>query len=226
VGFKTRGPKRIGDDAVWDMAEDGLRQVLEQRAAGKYYVEEGDATFYGPKVDFVIRDCLGREWQGGTIQLDFNLPERFDLEYADQDGERKRPVMIHRAILGSFERFFGLLIEEFGGAFPLWLAPVQARVLPITDELNDYAHEVAAKLRVGGLRAEVDDSSEKLGKKIRNGKTQKIPYLLVVGKQEAEAGTITVESYFDGKLEDLKEVNDLVARMRDEVTCKVARRRE
>jgi len=226
VGFKTRGPKRIGSDAIWDMAEDGLRGVLEKRAAGKYYVEEGDATFYGPKVDFIIKDCLGREWQGGTIQLDFNLPDRFQLAYADADGERKQPVMIHRAILGSFERFFGLLVEEFGGAFPLWLAPVQARVLPITDELNDYARLVASSLRERGFRVEVDDSSEKLGKKIRNGKTDKIPYLLVVGKQEAESGGITVESYFDGKLEEIKEVDQLAARMRDEVTRKVARRRD
>jgi threonyl-tRNA synthetase len=226
VGFKTRGEKRIGSDATWDMAEDGLRSVLEQRAAGKYYVEEGDATFYGPKVDFVIRDSLGREWQAGTIQLDFNLPERFDLEYVNEGGERVRPVMIHRAILGSFERFFGLLIEEFGGAFPLWLAPVQARVLPITDELNDYAHGVAAALKAQGLRVEVDDASEKLGKKIRSGKTGKVPYLIVVGKQEAESGTITVESYFDGKLEDVTNVDALVAKMQSEVKEKVARRRE
>lgn len=226
VGFKTRGEKRIGSDATWDMAEDGLLRVLEQRAAGKYYVQEGDATFYGPKVDFVIKDSLGREWQGGTIQLDFNLPERFGMEYVNEAGERLRPVMIHRAILGSFERFFGLLVEEFGGAFPLWLAPVQARVLPITDELNAYAHEVAAALRAQGLRVEVDDSSEKLGKKIRGGKTGKIPYLVVVGKQEAESGTITVESYFDGKLEDVKEVQHLAGRMLGEIARKVHRRRE
>ncbi|MBN2081386.1 threonine--tRNA ligase, partial [bacterium] len=226
VGFKTRGEKRIGDDSVWDMAEDGLRQALEKRAAGKYYVQEGDATFYGPKVDFIIKDSLGRDWQGGTIQLDFNLPERFNLEYVNEAGERVRPVMIHRAILGSFERFFGLLVEEFGGAFPLWLAPVHARVLPITDEFNGYAHQVADKLSALGFNAEVDDTSEKLGKKIRSGKTQKIPYLIVVGKQEAEEGSITVESYFDGKLEDIKRIDQLAARMQDEITRRVARRRE
>ena len=226
VGFKTRGEKRIGGDEVWDLAEDGLRKVLEKRAAGKYHVEEGDATFYGPKVDFIIKDSLGRDWQGGTIQLDFNLPERFGLEYVDDNGERKRPVMIHRAILGSFERFFGLLVEEFGGAFPLWLAPVQARVLPIVDDLNDYAQLVAAKLREQGLRAEVDDSSEKLGKKIRMGKTAKVPYLIVVGKQEAEDGTITVESYFDGKLEDVKTTDALAERMQEEVASRTHRRRE
>jgi threonyl-tRNA synthetase len=226
VGFKTRGEKRIGGDEIWDMAEAGLRKVLEQRAAGKYYIQEGDATFYGPKVDFVIKDSLGRMWQGGTIQLDFNLPERFELEYAASDGERKRPVMIHRAILGSFERFFGLLIEEFGGAFPLWLAPVQARVLPIGEAHLEYAKLVAAKLRDNGLRAEADESSEKLGKKIRSGKTEKIPYLIVVGDSELEQGTITVESYFDGKLDGLSDLDALIAKMQDEIARKVARRRD
>jgi len=226
VGLKTRGEKRIGSDEIWDMAESGLRRVLDMRAPGKYYVEEGDATFYGPKVDFIIKDSLGRDWQGGTIQLDFNLPERFNLEYVNEAGERVRPVMIHRAILGSFERFFGLLIEEFGGAFPLWLAPVHARVLPITDELNDYAQSVAADLNKRGFIAEVDDTSEKLGKKIRSGKTQKIPYLIVVGNQEAEEGSITVESYFDGKLAEIKSIDQLAARLQDEITRRVARRRE
>ena len=226
VGFKTRGPKRLGGDKVWDMAEDGLRSALERRAPGKYYVQEGDATFYGPKVDFIIRDSLRREWQGSTIQLDFNLPERFEIEYTDHDGERKRPVMIHRAILGSFERFFGLLVEEFGGAFPLWLAPVQARVLPIGEAQMEYAHLVASKLAESGLRVEVDDSNEKLGKKIRLGKTEKVPYLVVVGAQEMENGTITVEGYFDGKLAGVSSVDALSALMCDEITRKVARRRE
>jgi len=203
-----------------------LRKVLEKRAPGKYYVQEGDATFYGPKVDFVIKDSLGRDWQGGTIQLDFNLPERFQLEYVDADGQRKRPVMIHRAIQGSFERFFGLLIEEFGGAFPLWLAWEQARVLPIGEDQLDYARQVAAELRARGFRAAADESSEKLGKKIRNGKTSKVPYLVVVGGREQEQGTITVESYFDGKLQQVTTLDALAARMRDEIDRKVARRRE
>ena len=225
VGLKTRGEKRIGSDEIWDMAEDGLRQALEKRAAGKYYIEEGDATFYGPKIDFVIRDSLGREWQGGTIQLDFNLPERFDLSYVDADGERKRPVMIHRAIQGSFERFFGLLIEEFGGAFPLWLAPTQVRVLPIAQDHHDYAGQVAAALRIAGFRVELDDSSETLNKKIRQGKTAKIPYMLVLGGREADEGTITVESYHDGKLRHLTTVEELVGHLRAEVDAKVARRK-
>lgn len=226
IGFKTRGEKRIGSDEVWDMAEGGLRRVLEKRAKGLYYVEEGDATFYGPKVDFIIRDSLGREWQGGTIQLDFNLPERFELEYVDTSGERKRPVMIHRAIQGSFERFFGLLIEEFGGAFPLWLAPEQVRIVPISQSQLAYANEVAAKLRADNFRVTVDDSSEKLGKKIRSGKTAKIPYLVVVGGKEQEQETITVESYFDGKIKELTQVSEFRSKLKEEIDGKIARRRK
>ncbi|MCU0694004.1 MAG: threonine--tRNA ligase [Polyangiaceae bacterium] len=225
VGLKTRPEGRIGTDAIWDMAEDGLRRVLEKRASGKFYVQEGDATFYGPKIDFTIRDSLGREWQGGTIQLDFNLPERFALEYTDASNERRRPVMIHRAILGSFERFFGLLIEEFGGAFPLWLAPVQVRVLPIGETQLQYARTVADQLRASGVRVEVDDSNDKLGKKVRNGKTAKIPLLVVVGQQEMDSRTITVESYFDGKLTELTSLESLTERIRDEVARRTFRRR-
>ncbi|MFH1464305.1 MAG: threonine--tRNA ligase [Pseudomonadota bacterium] len=225
VGLKTRGEKRIGSDEIWDLAEDGLRKALEKRAAGKYYVQEGDATFYGPKIDFVIKDSLGREWQGGTIQLDFNLPERFDLTYVDADGERKRPVMIHRAIQGSFERFFGLLIEEFGGAFPTWLAPVQVRVLPIAQDHHAYARRVAAELRGLGYRVELDDGNDTLNKKIRAGKTAKIPYLVVLGGQEAEAGTITVEGYHDGKLRHLTTVKALAGHLQAEIDAKVARRK-
>jgi threonyl-tRNA synthetase len=226
VGLKTRPEKRIGTDEIWDMAENGLRAVLDKRAPGKYYVEEGDATFYGPKIDFTIRDCLNREWQGGTIQLDFNLPERFGLEYTDADNSRKRPVMIHRAILGSFERFFGLLIEEFGGAFPLWLAPVHVRVLPIGETQLDYARTIVDNLKQRGFRAEVDDGNDKLGKKIRNGKTAKIPYLIVVGQKETEEQTLTVESYHDGKLEDVHSLDELTSRMNDEISRHVYRRKE
>ena len=235
IGFKTRGEKRVGSDAIWDLAEDGLRNVLEKRAAGKYYVQEGDATFYGPKVDFIIKDSLGREWQGSTIQLDFNLPERFELEYIGDDGQPHRPVMIHRAILGSFERFFGLLIEEFGGAFPLWLAPQQVRVLPVGEAQMEYAKQVAGELacsvagRIGGsyrLRIEVDDSSETLGKKIRNGKTEKVPYLIVVGGREVENTTISVEGYHEGKLPEVATIDSLAVKLAQEIKDKVARRRE
>lgn len=235
IGFKTRGEKRVGSDAIWDLAEDGLRKVLEKRAAGKYYVQEGDATFYGPKVDFIIKDSLGREWQGSTIQLDFNLPERFELEYIGDDGQPHRPVMIHRAILGSFERFFGLLIEEFGGAFPLWLAPQQVRVLPVGSDQLEYARLVAEQLqtavasRIGGgyrLRAQVDDSSETLGKKIRSGKTEKVPFLIVVGGREVENSTVSVEGYHEGKLPELTSVDALADKLAREIKEKVARRRE
>ncbi|MBN1945245.1 MAG: threonine--tRNA ligase [Bradymonadales bacterium] len=225
VGLKTRGEKRIGDDAIWDMAEEGLRRILEKRAAGKYYVQEGDATFYGPKVDFIIKDSLGRDWQGGTIQLDFNLPDRFQLEYVDADNQRKRPVMIHRAILGSFERFFGLLVEEFAGALPLWLAPLHVRVLPIGEAQADYARGVVSALGQAGVRAELDDSAEKLGKKIRNGKTEKIPFLVVVGAQEVASGTITVEGYFDGKIREVTRVEELAQRIHQEIAAKTPRRR-
>ena len=225
VGLKTRPEKRIGTDDIWDMAENGLRAVLEKRAAGKYYVQEGDATFYGPKIDFTIRDSLGREWQGGTIQLDFNLPERFKLEYTDADNTRKRPVMIHRAILGSFERFFGLLIEEFAGAFPLWLAPVHVRVVPIGEDQNAYAASIAERLRKDGFRAEVDQSNDKLGKKIRSGKTHKIPYLIVVGQNEMRDQTITVESYHDGKLTNVTSIDALEELMSQQIASKTYRRR-
>ena len=227
VALKTRNPeKSMGSDEIWAMAEAGLKKVLDKRVPGMYYTVEGDAAFYGPKIDFIIKDSLGRSWQGSTIQLDFNLPDRFELEYVDHDGARKRPVMLHRAILGSFERFYGLMIEEFSGAFPLWLAPLQARVLPIGEDQLEYARGLASRLRELGLRAQVDESNEKLGKKIRNGKTEKIPYLIVVGAQEAEQGTITVESYFDGKLADISRVDELAGRMQEEVASKVARRRE
>lgn len=225
VGLKTRPEKRIGSDEIWDMAENGLRAVLEKRAAGKYYVQQGDATFYGPKIDFTICDSLGREWQGGTIQLDFNLPERFGLEYTAADNSRKRPVMIHRAILGSFERFFGLLIEEFAGAFPLWLAPVHVRVVPIGQDQHAYGAQLVDTLRSHGFRAQLDDSNEKLGKKIRSGKTSKIPYLIVIGHNETEQRTITVESYHDGKLQSVTTLEQLEALMSEQIASKIYRRK-
>ncbi|OPX21362.1 MAG: threonine--tRNA ligase [Planctomycetales bacterium 4484_113] len=224
VGLKTRPDDKLGSDEIWDMAEGGLEKVLKDRGVPFFYGHK-DATFYGPKVDFIVRDSLGRDWQGSTVQLDFNLPERFGMEYVDAHGEARRPVMIHRAILGSFERFIGLLVEEFNGAFPLWLAPVQVRVLPLTDELNDYAAGVRGQLQEAGFRVELDDRSEKLGKKIRDGTVQKIPYLVVIGKREAESGKVAVRSYFDGDLGAM-ELSQLSARMKDEVERKLARRKD
>jgi len=223
IGLKTRPDKRLGSNEIWDMAEGGLEKVLKERGIPFYYGHK-DATFYGPKVDFIIRDCLGREWQASTIQLDFNLPERFQLEYVDLDGKAKRPVMIHRAILGSFERFIGLLVEEFNGAFPLWCAPVQARILPISDDVNEYARSVLDAFSKEGFRVELDARNETLNKKIREATLAKVPYLIVLGKKEAESGKLSVRSYFDGDLGQMS-LPEISARMRKEIDGKVYRRK-
>ncbi len=189
--------KYIGADALWDSAEAAIREAAAEM--GLDTVEEiGEAAFYGPKLDFMVKDALGREWQLGTVQVDYNLPERFDLTYVDENDERVRPVMIHRAPFGSLERFIGVLIEHCGGDFPVWLAPTQVAVLPISDDLNAYADEVAGQLRAAGLRVEVDRRSEKVGRKIRDAEVAKTPYMLVVGRQEAEAGTVAVRRHGEG----------------------------
>jgi len=192
VYLSTRPEKAMGDPKVWEHAEAVLARCLDDRQDLNYTVKPGEGAFYGPKIDFDIHDALGRSWQLATIQLDFQMPERFDLTYVDSDGSEKRPVMIHRAILGSLERFYAVMLEHFGGNLPPWLAPEQARVLPVTDEVNDYAEGVASGLRACGLRVEVDRRSEKLGYKIRDGETQKVPYLLVVGQREAEKDTVSL----------------------------------
>jgi threonyl-tRNA synthetase len=192
VYLSTRPEKAIGDIEVWDHAEAVLRGCLEERDDVTFTVKEGEGAFYGPKIDFDVADAMGRSWQLATIQLDFQMPERFDLSYVDSDGAEQRPVMIHRAILGSLERFYGVMLEHFAGDLPPWLAPEQVRVLPITDAVVDYAEEVAENLRSHGLRADVDRRSEKLGYKIREGETMKIPYLLVVGQREAEDKTVSL----------------------------------
>ncbi|MEM1055587.1 MAG: threonine--tRNA ligase [Bacteroidota bacterium] len=183
--------KYIGEPAKWDAAEQAIREAASEMGLDAVE-EEGEAAFYGPKLDFMVKDALGRSWQLGTVQLDYNLPERFDLTYIDENDERVRPVMIHRAPFGSLERFIGVTIEHTGGDFPLWLAPVQARILPITDAQNEYAEQVAATLRQSGLRVQVDDRSEKVGRKIREAELAKVPAQLVVGAKEAEAGTASV----------------------------------
>ncbi len=192
VFLSTKPEKAMGDPKVWEHAEAVLTECLENRDDVEHTVKEGDGAFYGPKIDFDVQDALGRSWQLATIQLDFQMPERFDLSYVDSDGSDKRPVMIHRAIFGSLERFYGVMLEHFGGDLPPWLAPEQARVLPITDSQNDYAEEVAAALCARGLRADVDRRSEKLGYKIRDGEKMKVPYLLVVGQREADDGTVSL----------------------------------
>jgi len=195
--FATRPPQRIGDDATWDLAEGALERAL--RATGlPYAVKPGDGAFYGPKVDFEVADSLGRKWQLGTIQLDYAAPERFALEYVGEDNAPHRPVVIHRAVNGSFERFTAILIEHYGGAFPLWLAPEQIRVLPITDRVNPYGESVRKACAAAGLRARLDERSEKIGAKIRDAQLQKIPVMLVVGDREAEQGTVAVRSRKDG----------------------------
>jgi threonyl-tRNA synthetase len=189
----TRPEKRVGTDAQWDLAEAGLRSALDHQGL-QYAVNEGDGAFYGPKIDFRVRDAIGRAWQLGTVQLDYQLPGRFGLEYVAADGSFKTPVMIHRAMLGSVERFLGILIEHTAGAFPLWLAPVQAVVIPVSEKSADYAAGVHAAVAARGVRAELDTSSEKLGYKIRQAQLAKVPYMLVVGEQEQAAGTVAVRT--------------------------------
>ncbi|HVS30595.1 MAG TPA: threonine--tRNA ligase [Thermoanaerobaculia bacterium] len=189
--FSTRPPVRIGDDALWDRAEELLKRALDSLGR-PYEVKPGEGAFYGPKIDFDVSDSIGRKWQLGTIQLDYNAPERFDLQYIGEDNAEHRPAVLHRAIYGSFERFIAILIEHFAGAFPLWLAPVQAAVLPLSEKFVDYANETGAKLRAAGLRVEVDATNEKLGAKIRTAQLQKIPWMLVVGEKEASAGTVNL----------------------------------
>lgn len=199
VELSTKPENAMGSDEVWEEATSALRQALEQ-AGMEYKVNEGDGAFYGPKIDFHLRDCLGRTWQCGTIQLDFLMPERFNLEYIGEDGDKHRPVMIHRTVLGSIERFIGILIEHHAGAFPTWLAPVQARVLPITDRQLPYARHVAADLTAQGVRAEVDERNEKIGHKIRDAQLQRIPYMLVVGDKEMAQDAVAVRHRERGDL--------------------------
>jgi threonyl-tRNA synthetase len=191
VELSTRPEKRIGSDETWDRAERALKAALDHRGIA-YKVNPGDGAFYGPKIDFHVYDALGRSWQLGTVQLDYQMPERFGLAYVGADGVEHRPVMIHRAMLGSLERFMAILIEQTGGAFPLWLAPVQAVVLPVSEKFLGYAEEVRARLAAGGVRAELDARNEKLGYKIREAQLQKVPYMLVVGAREEEEGTVSV----------------------------------
>ena len=189
--LSTRPEKSLGTDEQWAAAERALHDAL--RANGLAFdLNPGDGTFYGPKIDVDVQDALGRRWQNATIQVDFQQPDRFGLEYIDSDGQPKRPVMVHRAILGSFERFVGVLIEHYAGAFPTWLAPVQVRVLPISEKHLEYARTVHGRLRAARLRAELDDRNEKLGYRIRDAQVRKVPYMLVVGAREAENGTVSL----------------------------------
>jgi threonyl-tRNA synthetase len=215
--FATRPPQRIGDDELWDRAESLLKSALDSLGL-PYELKEGDGAFYGPKIDFDVSDSIGRKWQLGTIQLDYNAPERFDLTYIGEDNSEHRPAVLHRAIYGSFERFIAILIEHFAGAFPIWLAPVQAAVLPLSEKFVDYAAEVEKKLKAAGLRVEVDPSDEKLGAKIRDAQLKKIPYMLIVGEKEATTGTVGLRKR-TGEQSTLS-VEELIVQMKESIASR------
>ena len=210
--FSTRPPERIGDDALWDRAESLLRSALESLDR-PFEIKEGEGAFYGPKIDFDVSDSLGRKWQLGTMQLDYNAPERFDLTYVGADNAAHRPAVLHRAVYGSFERFIAILIEHFAGAFPFWLAPVQAIVLPLSEKFTEYASEVEKKLLAAGVRASVDHSNEKLGAKIRDAQLRKIPFMLVVGEKEANSASVSLRRR-NGEQSTLS-VEELIAQARE-----------
>ncbi len=218
IYLSTRPEKAIGDPEDWKRAEAGLRRALE-KADLSFQVDEGGGAVYGPKIDIKIRDALKRSWQCSTIQFDFSLPERFDLHYIDSDGQQRRPYMIHRALLGSIERFFGVLIEHYAGNFPLWLAPVQVKVLPITDNFNDYAAEVVDQLKKNNIRAQLDDRSEKIGAKIRAAEVIKVPYMFIVGAKEVEAKTVSVRRHGEGDL-GAKSLEETLAMLKAEISTK------
>jgi threonyl-tRNA synthetase len=190
--LSTRDPeKSVGSDEIWEKATAALKEALDRHGV-QYKMKEGDAAFYGPKIDIDVRDAIGRKWQLSTIQCDFNLPERFELEYIGSDGARHRPIMLHRALFGSIERFFGVLIEHYAGAFPTWLSPEQVRVLPVALAHDAYAQQVVTQMKAAGLRVDIDHADEQLGKRIRNAKTSKVPYVLVVGDDDVAHGTVGV----------------------------------
>ena len=205
----------MGDVADWDIATENLRAAMEEMGLD-FTVNEGDGAFYGPKIDFHLVDAIGRTWQCATIQLDFQMPERFELEYVGEDGERHRPVMIHRAILGSIERFIGILIEHFAGAFPTWLAPVQVLLVPISEAHHAYANTVLEKLNAAGVRVEADLRSEKMNYKIREGQLKRIPYMLVMGDKEVENQTVSVRARKEGA-GGVKSVDEFLAGLLEEI---------
>ncbi len=218
VELSTRPEDSMGSDEEWEAAENGLRDALEALGL-PYTINEGDGAFYGPKIDFHLVDCLGREWQCATIQLDFQLPQRFELEYMGEDGKKHRPIMIHRVVFGSIERFIGILTEHFAGAFPTWLAPVQVKVLPISDKYEAYAKQVEEALEAADIRVEADLRSEKIGYKIREAQLQKVPYMLIVGQKEEEAGLVSVRSRVNGD-EGQKSLADFLAALQEEIRTK------
>ena len=221
VELSTRPDNSMGSDEDWEMATEGLRGALDDLGLD-YMVNEGDGAFYGPKIDFHLEDSIGRTWQCGTIQLDMQMPQRFDLEYTGADGEKHRPIMIHRVAFGSIERFIGILIEHFAGAFPTWLAPVQVKVLPISEKHLEYGKKVLAQLEEAGIRAELDERAEKIGYKIREAQMNKIPYMLVVGAKEEEQNLVSVRSRFAGD-EGQKDIASFIDAIKEEIQAKVQR---
>jgi threonyl-tRNA synthetase len=216
LDLATRPEKKLGSDEAWEQAERALEAALKRRGA-TYRLDAGGGAFYGPKIDIKFDDAIGREWQGATIQLDFQLPERFALEYTGADNKPHRPVMIHRAIYGTLERFIGFLIEHFAGAFPLWLSPEQVRVLPISDAQTAAAQGFQERLRAAGIRAALDDRSDTLNYRIREAEMQKVPYMAVIGAREAEGGTVAVRIRGAGKKQDVLTQDAFLARLVDEV---------
>ena len=215
VELSTRPEDSMGSDEDWEMATEGLRGALDELGLA-YVVNEGDGAFYGPKIDFHLEDSIGRTWQCGTIQLDFQMPQRFDLEYTGADGEKHRPIMIHRVAFGSIERFIGILIEHYAGKFPTWLAPVQVKVMAVSEKFADYAQKIQDELIEAGVRSEIDLRNEKLGYKIREAQMEKVPYMVIVGEKEVEEGTISVRKRDEGDIGGMK-AEELIARIKAEV---------
>jgi threonyl-tRNA synthetase len=226
LGFRDpKSDKYVGGAAVWDRAEAALKAVCESMDLPHMSIEPGEAAFYGPKADFVVTDCIGREWQLGTVQLDYNLPskERFGLEYIGADNHPHQPVMIHRAPLGSLERFVGVLIEHFAGAFPLWLAPEQVRVVTVSEKSEAYGREIEGKLTAAGLRATGDYRGIKLNAKIREAQVQLIPYMFVVGEKDRDAGTVAIRDRLEGDLKEPFQLDAAIAKLRAEIDAKTVR---
>ncbi|QEK12504.1 threonine--tRNA ligase [Crassaminicella thermophila] len=219
VELSTRPEDSMGSDEEWQMAETALQEALEELNL-PYKLNEGDGAFYGPKIDFHLEDCIGRTWQCGTIQLDFQLPQRFDLTYIGKDGEKHRPVVIHRVAFGSIERFIGILIEHFAGKFPTWLSPVQVKVLPIADKFKEYAEKIASLMKENNIRVELDDRNEKIGYKIREAQLEKVPYMVIVGEKEVESNTIAVRSRDNGELGS-QDIENFIQKLKEEIENRI-----
>jgi len=216
--LSTRPEKSVGEQEKWDTATESLRKAIDEIGL-EYEVDEGGGAFYGPKIDLKLRDAVGREWQLSTIQFDFNLPERFDMNFVDRDGKEKRPYMVHRALLGSIERFFGVLIEHYAGAFPAWLAPVQAVVVPVAPAFNEYGESVRARLAEAGIRCELDDSDDRMNAKIRNAQNRKVPYMLVVGEREQENDQVSIRTRTNEKMNGML-FGEALSFMREKIEAK------